>query len=146
MPSPPALAAEARPATAPLVTPPDPVQLLQQMFDTLAQARQLTFKATRQLDAALVPGGTGAESADIELWVSRPQMLRARAVSDAGIRAFYADGQRVSLIDEAINVYATTPLAALVDHLPRKFVTTFKDREGGPQLRWSGRPAAPFTA
>jgi len=119
------LAAEARPATAPLVTPPDPVQLLQQMFDTLAQARQLTFKATRQLDAALVPGGTGAESADIEVW---------------------ADGQRVSLIDEAINVYATTPLAALVDHLPRKFVTTFKDREGGPQLRWSGRPAAPFTA
>jgi len=38
------------------------------------------------------------------------------------------------------------PLAALADHLPRKFVATFKDREGGPQLRWSGRPAAPFTA
>jgi hypothetical protein len=188
----------------------DPAQVLRQMFDTLAGARQLTFTARRHLDAALVTGGTVAESADIEVWVSRPQMIRARSVSDAGARTLYADGRRVSLIDEGMKVYATAPLTgtiddvvdmlddrygftpplaefvlndpsrkfsalskaslykgresidgeecdritltgeiadadvwiSIADHLPRKFVATFKDREGSPQLtvdfsRWN---------
>jgi hypothetical protein len=191
------------PAPAPQVaSPPNPTQLLEEMFDTLAQARQLTFTATRQLDPALVLGGTVAESAEIEVWVSRPQMVRARSVSDAGVRILYADGQRVSLLDEALNVYATAPLTGTIDEmvdaldarygftpplaefvlnnpsekfsaqiqsssykgretidgvecdrlsltgeiadadlwiavgdrLPRRFVATFKDREGSPQL------------
>ena len=186
----------------PVASTPDPAQAVREMFDTLAQARQLTFKATRRLDAALVIGGTVAESAEIEVAVSRPQHIRARSLSDAGVRVLYADGQRVSLIDEAMNVYATAPLAgtidemvvaldnrygftpplaefilndphkkfsteiqgsqykgketingvecdrvtltgeiadadlwiAIADHLPRKFVATFKDREGSPQM------------
>jgi hypothetical protein len=173
------------------------------MFDTLAGARQLTFKATRRLDAALVIGGSVAESAQIEVSVSRPQMIRARSISDAGARVLYSDGQNVSLLDETMKVYATAPLAgtideivdalddrygftpplaefilndpqkkfgsqiqgsqykgveslsgvecervtltgeiadadvwiAITDHLPRRFVATFKDREGGPQLK-----------
>jgi hypothetical protein len=181
---------------------PDPAQALREMFDALAHARQLTFKATRQLDAALTLGGNLAESTDVEVWVSRPQMVRARAVSDAGVRVLYADGQRVSLIDETMKLYATAPLAGTIDqivdalddrygftpplaefilndpykkfstqiqgsqyegreaidgvdchrvtltgdiadaklwigitdHLPLKFVATFKDREGSPQL------------
>jgi hypothetical protein len=192
-------ASEPAPAVA---SAPDPAQIVREMFDTLAGARQLTFKATRRLDAALVIGGSVAESAAIEVWVSRPQHIRARSVSDAGVRVLYADGQTVSLSDEAMKVYATAPLAgtidqmvdaldarygftpplaefivndphkkfsaqiqgsqykgreaingvdcdrvtvtgeiadadlwiAVADHLPRKFVATFKDREGGPQL------------
>jgi hypothetical protein len=192
------------PEPAPLVaTTPDPAQMLRAMFDTLSKAQQLTFKATRQLDAALVIGGSVAESARIDVSVSRPQTIRARSVSDAGARVLYADGQNVSLIDETMNVYATSPLAgtidemvnaldarygftpplaefilndpqtkfatqiqgsqykgketldgvecdrvtlagevadadvwiAIADHLPRKFVATFKDREGSPQLK-----------
>jgi hypothetical protein len=191
------------PEPAPVVvTTPDPSQMLRDMFDTLSKAQQFTFKATRQLDAALVIGGSVAESAQIDVAVSRPQRIRARSVSDASARVFYADGQNVSLTDEAMKVYATTPLAgtidemveaidnrygftpplaefilndpqkkfstqiqgsqyrgketlngvecdritltgdiadadvwiAVADHLPRKFVATFKDREGSPQL------------
>lgn len=188
--------------TAPVARPPDPAQVVREMFDTLAHSQQLTFKATRRLDAALVVGGSVAESAEVEVWVSRPQMVRARSVTDAGARVFYADGQRVSLLDETMQLYATAPLAgtidqivevlddrygftpplaefilndpykklgtpiqgsqyrgreaisgvdcdrialpgeiadadvwiAVADHLPRKFVATFKDREGSPQL------------
>jgi hypothetical protein len=104
------------PDPAPQVAgPPDPSQLLRGMFDTLAQARQLTFKATRHLDPSLVLGGTVAESTAIEVWVSRPQMLRARSVTDAGVRLLYADGQHVSLFDEAMKVYATAPLNGTID-------------------------------
>jgi hypothetical protein len=181
---------------------PDPAQLIQEMFDTLSQARQLTFTATRRLDAALVIGGSVAESAEIEMSVSRPQKVRARSMSDAGVRVLYADGHTVALSDEAMKVYATAPVAGSIDdvvaalddrygftpplaefilndpqkkfssqvqdsqykgkepidgvecdrvtltgeiadadvwispadHLPRKFVATFKDREGSPQL------------
>jgi len=181
----------------------EPAQRLRQMSDTLAQARQLTFKATRQLDAALVAGGTVPESSEIEVSISRPRMIRARMVSAAGSRQFYADGQRVSLFDESMKLYATVPLAgtidemvnaiderygftpplaefalndpyqkfsaqiqssvhkgkesingvecdrlaftgeiadadvwiAIADHLPRRLVATFKDRDGSPQLK-----------
>jgi hypothetical protein len=192
------------PEPAPAVaTTPDPAQMLRDMFDTLSKAQQFTFKATRQLDAALVIGGSVAESAQIDVSVSRPQRLRARSVSEAGARVLYANGQSVSLIDETMKVYATAPLAgtideivdaldnrygftpplaefilndpqkkfgtqiqgsqykgketlngvecdrvtltgevadaevwiAVTDHLPRRFVATFKDREGSPQLR-----------
>jgi hypothetical protein len=84
-------------------------------------------------------------------------MIRARSVSDAGTRRLYADGRNVSLTDDAMKFYATTPLAEFIlndpqkkfstqiqgsqhegketlNGVPRKFVTTFKDREGSPQL------------
>jgi hypothetical protein len=182
---------------------PDPMHLLREMSETLARTRQLTFKATRQLDPALAIGGTVKESAEIEVWVSRPQKVRARVVSDNDARTLYADGQRFSLIDEGMKVYAIVPLLgsiddvvdfldtrygftpplaefllsdpytrfstliqssqykgresvntiecervaltgaiadadlwiAIADHLPRRFVATFKDRDGHPQLR-----------
>jgi hypothetical protein len=188
---------------APAVQTVDPARILRQMSDTLAHARQLTFKATRQLDAALVEGGVVGESAEIEVSISRPQMVRARMVSGASVRRFYADGERVSLLDEGMNLYATVSLAgtiddmvnalderygftppladfvvndpyqkfstqiqsslykgkeavigvecdhltltgeiadadvwiSIADHLPRRFVATFKDREGTPRLK-----------
>jgi hypothetical protein len=181
----------------------DPAQKLRQMSETLAHARQLTFKARRQLDAALVAGSDIAETAEIEVTVSRPRMVRATSLSNAGVRRFYADGQNVSLLDERMQLYATVPLSGTIDemvekldeqfgftpplaefvlndpyqkfktqiqgsvdkgketvndvecdhltltgeiadadvwiastdHLPRRFVATFKDREGRPQLK-----------
>jgi hypothetical protein len=129
-------------------------------------------------------------------------MIRAMTSSPGGPRRFYADGQRISLLDERMKLYATVPVAgsiddvvdalddrygftpplaefvsndpykrfstqiqasvylgketlegvecdrvslngeiadaelwiARTDHLPRKFVATFKDREGRPRL------------
>jgi len=182
---------------------PDAAKVLQSMFDTLAGTRQLMFTAIRELDPALAAvSGIVPESTRIDVSVSRPQMMRARSASASGTRTLYADGQHVSLLDEAMNVYATEPLTgtiddvaaaldtrfgftpplaeflvndpskrfnaqmrssryagaesidgipcdrltlvgdiadadlwiAVADHLPRKLVATFKDREGSPQL------------
>ena len=85
----------------------DPVRTLQRMSETLAQASQVTFKATRQLDAALVEATGRAESADIEVWVSRPRMRRARLTSDGDVRGFYIDGERVSMISLMRRNFAT---------------------------------------
>jgi hypothetical protein len=181
----------------------DPAEKLRQMSQTLARSRQLTFTASRQLDAALVEGSSVPESVEIEVAVSRPQMVRARMVSGAGARRFYADGRSISLLDERMKLYATVPVSGTIDevvakldenygftpplaefilndsyekfsrqiqrsayrgretikgvvcdrlaltgefadadlwisskdHLPQRFVATFKDREGSPQLR-----------
>ncbi len=103
-------------AAAPIPATPDAAKVLQSMFDTLAGARQLTFTAVRELDPALAAvGGVGPETSRIEVSVSRPQMLRARSASASGARTLYADGQRVSLLDEAMNVYATEPLSGTID-------------------------------
>jgi hypothetical protein len=187
----------------PVVETVDAAQTLRLMSDTLGRAHQLTFKAKRQLDAALVEGSNIAESADIEVAVSRPRMVRARLVSPAGVRRFYADGQSISLLDESMKLYATVPVSGTIDevvdaldekygftpplaefvlndpyqkfskqiqnsvyrgketvngvecdhlgltgqiadadvwisradHLPQKFLATFKDRDGSPQLK-----------
>jgi hypothetical protein len=50
----------------------DPDQLLRQMSEKLAQAKNLSFKVERQLDAALVDGRNIPESSVIEISVSRP--------------------------------------------------------------------------
>lgn len=186
----------------PVATTVDAAQVLRAMSDTLAGARQLTFTVARHLDPALVIGGTVKESAHIEVWVSRPQKVRARMMSGGDVRSLYADGQQVSLFDEGMKIYATVPgpgtidevidfldtrygftppvadflfsdpykrFSALIqsstykgkesvngakcdrvtligeiadadvwigvaDRLPRRFVATFKDREGRPQL------------
>jgi hypothetical protein len=185
------------------VTPADPVQILRQMSDRLAQASQLTFTATRQLDSALSEDSDVPESAEIEVAISRPGKVQATATAKSGVRRFYFDGQNIALLDEAMLLYAIVPLPGTIDdmidkldetygfvppladfaandpyrrfskqiqssvyhsketingvecdyvtvtgevadadvwvsstdHLPRRFVATFKDREGKPQLR-----------
>jgi hypothetical protein len=48
------------------------------MSEALAHARQLTFKATRLLDASLIQGSNIPESAEIEVAVSRPNISMPR--------------------------------------------------------------------
>ena len=59
----------------------DPDQLLRQMSEKLAQAKQLSFKVDRKLDAALVEGRNIPENAQIEISVSdRTSFSRRRTV------------------------------------------------------------------
>jgi hypothetical protein len=192
-----------RPAEPQAVTPPDAVQILREMSATLAQANQLTFTATREMDAALLDASGVPESARIEVAVSRPNKLRATSTTSSDTRHFYADGQSISLLDERMLLYATVPMGgsiddvldrldaaygfvppladfvasdpytrfqtqidgsvyqaqetvngvachrvslsgqvadaeiwvATTDHLPRRFIATFKDREGAPTMK-----------
>jgi hypothetical protein len=95
------------------------------MSDTLAGARQLTFKMTRQLDPTLVPGASAPESEAIEVAISRPRMVRATLVSPHGIRHFYADGQQVTLLDDVMDLYATVPAAGTIDQMVAQIESKF---------------------
>src|SRR6476659_4344085 len=70
----------------------DPDQLLRQMSAKLAQAKSLSFKVDRKLDAALVEGRDIAENAQIEISVLRPGKFRATSESKDNVRDVFFDG------------------------------------------------------
>src|SRR4030095_8120318 len=104
----------------------DPDQLLRQMSEKLAQAKNLSFKVERKLDAALVEGRNVAESAVIEVSVSRPGKFQARADSSDNVRQIFFDGQNLSIYDQTMKLYATAPLAGTID----EFVARVDERYG----------------
>ena len=93
----------------------DPDQLLRQMSAKLAQAKSLTFKVNRKLDAALVEGLNVAENAQIEISVSRPNKFLAKSDSKDNVRQIFFDGQSLSIFDQTMNLYATAPVAGTID-------------------------------
>lgn len=96
-------------------------QVLRQMSEKLRGAQQLTFKATRQLDAALLEEGDLLQNAQIEFAVARPNRLKARSASGESVRSFYADGKTATLFDEDMKLYATVPSAGTIDEMVSRF-------------------------
>jgi hypothetical protein len=93
----------------------DPDQLLRQMSEKLVQAKNLSFKVNRKLDAALVEDRNIAEDAQIEISVSRPNKFLANSNSKDNIRHAFFDGQNLSIYDETMKLYATAPAAGTID-------------------------------
>ena len=81
----------------------DPDQLLRQMSERLAQAKKLSFKVDRKLDAALVEGRNIPENAQIEMSVSRPGKFLARSEGQDNVRQLVFDGQNLSVYDETMD-------------------------------------------
>jgi hypothetical protein len=98
----------------------DPDQLLRQMSEKLAQAKNLSFKVERTLDAALVEGRNVAENAQIEISVARPGKFYAKSDSNENARQVFFDGQNLSIYDETMNLYATAPVAGTIDEAVAK--------------------------
>jgi hypothetical protein len=98
----------------------DPDQLLRQMSGKLAQAKSLSFKVDRKLDAALVEGRDIAENAQIEISVLRPGKFLAKSDSKDNVRHVFFDGQSVSIYDETMKLYATVPMAGTIDEFVAK--------------------------
>jgi hypothetical protein len=98
----------------------DPDQLLRQMSEKLAQAKNLTFKVERKLDAALVEGRNVPESAQLEISVSRPGKLLAKSKSADNARQVFIDGQNLSIYDESMNLYTTVPVPGTLDEVVAK--------------------------
>ena len=92
-------------------------QLLQQMSTRLASARTFSFKATREIDAALLEGRDVPEKARIALKVQRPDKLAGTSISQAGTRRVVADGTTLSLLDQKANHYAAIPMRTNLDGL-----------------------------
>jgi hypothetical protein len=98
----------------------DPDQLLRQMSEKLAQAKTLSFKVDRKLDAALVEGRNIPENAQIEISVSRPGKFLAKADSQDNVRQFVFDGQNLSVYDATMKLYATVPEPGTIDEVVAK--------------------------
>lgn len=98
----------------------NPDQLLRQMSEKLAQAKSLTFKVNRKLDAALVEGRNIAENAQIEISVSRPGKFLAKSDSKDNVRQLFFDGQNLSIYDETMKLYATAPVPGTIDEAVAK--------------------------
>lgn len=103
----------------------DPDQLLRQMSEKLAQAKSLSFKVDRKLDAALVEGLNVAEDAQIEISVSRPGKFLAKSASKDNLRQVFFDGQNLSIYDETMKVYATAPVPGTIDEAVAKIDETY---------------------
>jgi hypothetical protein len=98
----------------------DSDQLLRQMSEKLGQAKNLSFKVDRKLDAALVEGLNVPENAQIEISVSRPGKFTARSDSKDNVRQVFFDGQNLSIYDETMKLYATAPVAGTIDEAVAK--------------------------
>lgn len=98
----------------------DPDQLFRQMCARLAQAKNLSFKVDRKLDAALVEGRNVAENAVIEVSVSRPGKFQAKSDSKDDVRQIFFDGQNLSIYDETMKLYATAPVSGTIDEFVAK--------------------------
>ena len=115
-------AASLQPAMA---ATPDADQILRTMSATLSAAPSLSFKAPREIDAALLEDRQLPEKARIQVTVQRPDKFTATAHSARGTRLIVADGHTLSILDGASNHYTTTPMPmsidALVDQLDDKY-------------------------
>ena len=100
-------------------------QLLQRMSAKLAASQSFSFEATRQIDAALLPGLALPGKARISAVVQRPLKFAARAASKTDSRQFIANGRTLTLFDSKKNFYATVPMRkpidGLVDALDEKY-------------------------
>src|SRR5207237_6862076 len=104
---------------------PDADQILQQMSAKLAAAQNFGFKATREIDAALLAGRNAPENAHIVVTVQRPNKIATDSTSKDGVCHFYADGRNLSLVDVTKNLYSTVPMHTSIDgavaELDRKY-------------------------
>jgi len=100
-------------------------QILRQMSDRLASAHSFSFKATREIDASLLPGISLSGKARISAVVQRPDKFAVRSVTKDDSRQFIADGRTLTLFDSRKNFYAVVPMRktidALVDEMDSKY-------------------------
>lgn len=97
--------------------PPNADAILRAMSTKLAQSKQFTFEATRDMDAALADLEGAPEKARVAVAVSRPSQFAGRAESREGTRRFIADGRRLTVADEKAGFYAQVPMRATIVEL-----------------------------
>lgn len=94
-------------ATAAPGIDPKAVAIVNSMSDKLKTSKTLKATGTRQLDPELVDGSPVKESVNFELTVVRPGKVLVRTSDSAGSRRVIANGKRLTLTDDAQNLYAT---------------------------------------
>ena len=92
-------------------------QILRQMSAKLSSARTFSFKATREIDTALLPALALSGKVRISALVQRPSPFAAMAGNKSDSRQFIADGHTLTVFDTRKNFYATVPMRKTIDGL-----------------------------
>lgn len=119
----PAFAADAaKPAAA---THPSADSILKKMSDTLAGAKQYSFKGTRVLSSALAADKNMQAKSDITVTVQRPDRVVATSSSGDTVRSLYFDGANFTMMDGKTNMYSTVVMKATLDTLPVQLAANY---------------------
>lgn len=95
----------------------NPRALLHGMSAKLASAKQFSFQAEREIDAALLGGHDFAAKAKISVHVARPSGIAARSVSRERTLSVVANGKTLTVFNETKNHYAQVPMRTTIDGL-----------------------------
>ena len=99
--------------------------ILRQMSDTLGDARQFSFKGTREIASSLAADKSLQSRSEFDIVVRRPNKLDVRSTSSEGLRRMIFDGQAFTMVDSQQNTYATVALNASLDELPAQLAKTY---------------------
>ncbi|NQT88167.1 DUF2092 domain-containing protein [bacterium] len=100
-------------------------QVLRGMGAKLAAARQMTIRAKRRIDPALVEGRDVVVSAEVSASVKRPDKLAARILGANDERRVYYDGKTFSMLDVKRKLYATVDAPDTIDKLMKRLEEEF---------------------
>ena len=117
--------ASASPAMAAEPVKPSADSILRQMSDTLASAKQFSFRGTREIDAALAGGLNLQAKSEIEVIVRRPDRMAASSTNKDGLRRMVLDGSEFTLFDGRENMYATVPMRSTLDAVPAQLAAVY---------------------
>ena len=94
-------------ASNPGAIEPEAAQALRQMSDYLNSLKSFTLRAENTTDELALAGSKIQFGQTVDIYVKRPDRLRANAVGDLANQQFFFDGKSVTLFNKDKNVYAT---------------------------------------
>jgi hypothetical protein len=100
--------------------------VLKAMSDYMKSVKQFSFRGKISFDDVLPTGQKIQYSAENQVAIRRPDRVYGEMQGDTGSRRFWYDGERATLVDGGLGVYATVEdvpmeLGALMDHLMEKY-------------------------
>ncbi|MFK5924570.1 MAG: DUF2092 domain-containing protein [Verrucomicrobiota bacterium] len=101
----------------PLTIDPRADAALRAMSNKLAASQQFSFHTSRTIDAALVLGTSIDESAQIDMFVKRPNQIRGITTTPQGKRHLLYDGSKVITYNEKRNEYASQEAPGTIDEV-----------------------------
>jgi hypothetical protein len=108
--------AVAQTASEPPIFPSEqPEVILKKACDVLKAKQAFSVDVDITYDNVLNSGEKVQYSAFQQLWVKRPNQLRADYTGDESFHSFYYDGKTFSLLQKKLNLYATRPAPVTID-------------------------------
>jgi hypothetical protein len=116
---------------------PRATELLKKMSDYLASLKQFSVRGTTTMEYVLKNGQKIEFTSTSDVFVQRPNRVRANRVGDVADVEFYYDGANVSLFGKKQQYYATAPAPPTVDAMLDDIRTRLGMEPPGADLLYS---------